>query len=116
MNNNNWIKIDNETFYVKEVMIQLTVMAHATIDLSFDIKSYPSYSDIFFNMYEKGSKFNIVAKEFEGKGIMIKAVDVGSKIMNISLKCDLLNHKDISERRDEIIEEVLNNNNKNNIN
>jgi hypothetical protein len=36
--------------------------------------------------------------------------------MNISLKCDLLNHKDISERRDEIIEEVLNNNNKNNIN
>jgi hypothetical protein len=47
---------------------------------------------------------------------MIKAVDVGSKIMNISLKCDLLNHKDISERRDEIIEEVLNNNNKNNIN
>ena len=48
MNNNNWIKIDNETFYVKEVMVQLTVMAHATIDLSFDIKSYPSYSDIFF--------------------------------------------------------------------
>ena len=86
MNINNWIKIDNETFYVKEVMIQLSVMAHATIDLSFDIKSYPSYSDIFFNMYERGSKFNIVAKEFEGKGIMIKAVDVGSKIMNISLK------------------------------
>jgi hypothetical protein len=35
--------------------------------------------------------------------------------MNISLRCDLLNHKDISEQREEIIDEVLNNEQNNNI-
>jgi len=29
--------------------------------------------------------------------------------MNISLRCDLLNHKNLSERREEIIDEFLNN-------
>jgi hypothetical protein len=35
--------------------------------------------------------------------------------MNTSLRCDLLNHKDISERREEIIDVVLNNEQNNNI-
>jgi hypothetical protein len=36
--------------------------------------------------------------------------------MSISLRCDLLNISNILERRDEIIDDLLNNDNKNNIN
>lgn len=103
----NWIKINDEIFYIREVVIQLSVMSHAIIDISFDIKKYKQYSDIFFNKYEIGKKFDIVGKEFEGRGIFIKAIDVGQNIMNVSLKCDYLDHKDISDRRDEAIDVVL---------
>ena len=88
-----WIKINNETFFIKDMMIQLSIGSHASLQLSFDIKKYPKYSDIFFNKYENKEKFNIVGKEFEAKGTIIKTIDTDRNIMNISLRCDLLNHK-----------------------
>ena len=47
-----WIKINNETFFIKDMTIQLSLGSHASLQLSFDIKRYPNYSDIFFNKYE----------------------------------------------------------------
>jgi hypothetical protein len=110
-----WIKINNETFFIKEMTIQLSIGSHASISLSFDINKYPNYSSIFFNKYENKEKFNIIGKEFEAKGTIIKTIDTDRNTMNTSLRCDLLNHKDISERREEIIDEVLNNGQNNNI-
>ena len=110
-----WIKINNETFFIKDMSIQLSLGVHASIELSFDIKNYPTYSNIFFNKYENKEKFNIVGKDFEAKGTIIKTIDTDKNTMNTSLRCDLLNHKDISERREEIIDEVLNNEQNNNI-
>lgn len=110
-----WIKINNETFFIKEMTIQLSIGSHASISLSFDISKYPNYSIIFFNKYENKEKFNIIGKEFEAKGTIIKTIDTDRNTMNTSLRCDLLNHKDISERREEIIDEVLNNEQNNNI-
>jgi hypothetical protein len=110
-----WIKINDETFFIKDMSIQLSIGSHANLELSFDINQYPSYSNIFFNKYERREKFNIVGKEFEAKGIIIKTIDIDKSTMNTSLRCDLLNHKDISERREEIIDEVLNNEQNNNI-
>ena len=95
--------------------IQLSLGVHASIELSFDIKNYPTYSNIFFNKYENKEKFNIVGKDFEAKGTIIKTIDIDTNTMNTSLRCDLLNNKDISERREEIIDEVLNNEQNNNI-
>jgi hypothetical protein len=110
-----WIKINDETFFIKDMSIQLSIGVHATLELSFDISKYPSYSNLFFSKFESREKFNIVGKEFEAKGTIIKTIDTGNTTMNISLRCDLLNHKDISERREEIIDEVLNNGQNNNI-
>ena len=110
-----WIKINDETFFIKDVTIQLSIGSHATLELSFDIKTYPNYSNIFFNKYENREKFNVVGKDFEAKGTIIKTIDLDTNTMNTSLRCDLLNHKDISERREEIIDEVLNNEQNNNI-
>jgi hypothetical protein len=110
-----WIKINDETFFIKDMSIQLSIGSHASLELSFDIKTYPNYSNIFFNKYENREKFNIVGKDFEAKGTIIKTIDIDTNTMNTSLRCDLLNHKDISERREEIIDEVLNNEQNNNI-
>ena len=110
-----WIKINDETFFIKDMSIQLSIGSHATLELSFDIKTYPSYSTFFFNKYENREKFNIFGKDFEAKGTIIKTIDIDKNTINTSLRCDLLNHKDISERREEIIDEVLNNGQNNNI-
>jgi len=110
-----WIKINDEIFFIKDMSIQLSIGTHATLELSFDIKTYPNYSNIFFNKYENRDKFNIVGKDFEAKGTIIKTIDIDTNTMNTSLRCDLLNHKDISERREEIIDKVLNNEQNNNI-
>jgi hypothetical protein len=110
-----WIKINDEIFFIKDMSIQLSIGTHATLELSFDIKTYSNYSNIFFNKYENRDKFNIVGKDFEAKGTIIKTIDIDTNTMNTSLRCDLLNHKDISERREEIIDKVLNNEQNNNI-
>lgn len=110
-----WIKINDETFFIKDMSIQLSIGVHASLELSFDVSKYPSYSNHFFNKFDNKEKFNIVGKEFEAKGTIIKTIDIGTSTMNMSLRCDLLNHKDISERREEIIDEVLNNGQNNNI-
>jgi hypothetical protein len=110
-----WIKINKEIFLIKDMVIQLSMVrlkkfgSHASLQLSFDIKTYQEYTDIFFSKYENREKFDIVGKEFEAKGTIIKTIDVDKNTMIVSLRCDLLNHKDISERREEIIDKVLNN-------
>jgi hypothetical protein len=111
-----WVKINNEIYFIKDCVVQLSVMSHATINIEFDLKKYPTYSDIFFNMYDSGIKFDLIGRDFDGKGTQIKSIDCNSSTMNMSLRCDILNPSNISERRDEIIDDLLNNDDKNNIN
>lgn len=108
----NWIKIEDETFYVEEVSMQLTIGAHASINISLDISKYPDYSDVFFNKFDKSEKFTLVAKSFETRGTLIKTIDIGKKLLNISLKCDYTNQTPIDERRDILINQILNNDDK----
>lgn len=112
-----WIKIDNEIVFVKEsaVSVQFSTMAHAVLDISIDLKKYPQYLNYFFNLFENGTKFNLTTKKYEAKGTLIKSIDYGPYYLNLSLRCDLMESSDISERRDEIIENLLNNEDKNNI-
>lgn len=113
---NNWIKIENDIFFIKEISVQLSVGSHASVDISFDRNLYPDYEGIFFKKYEDGGKFNIIGKTFESKGSLIKSIDIDTNFVNLSIRCDILNPSNILERRDEIIEEVLNNKDKSNIN
>jgi len=107
---NNWIKIDGDTFYIKSSSVQLTIGSHASIEIS--VENRKDYSDFFFKKYEMLSKFNLIGKQFEAKGVHIKGIDVDTNQINISLRCDILDDRDISERREEIINEVLNNKDK----
>lgn len=113
---NSWIKIDNDIFFIKESSLQFSTAAHATVDICVDLALYPQYLQHFFNLFQNHTKFNLLTKDFEGKGTLIKSIDYDLESLKISLRCDLLNQSDKSERRDEIINELLNNQIKNNIN
>lgn len=106
----NWIKLEGNIFYIKQFSVQLSLGSHASIEVSTENRK--DYSDIFFNKYESGTKFNLIGKQFEAKGVHIKGIDVNQNQINLSLRCDILDNRDISERREEIIDEVLNNNKK----
>lgn len=109
----NWIKIDNCVFNIKEATAQLSMGSHATIELSVD--SRKDYSDFFFNKFESGTKFDIIGKNFDAKGALIKRFFLNGNQINISIRCDILQNRDISQRREEIIDDILNNQNTNNI-
>ena len=108
------IKIDNDYFEIKESSVEFTTGIHATIYVKFDIINHQEYLSHFMKMYE-GQKngtlknFNTFTNEFEALGCLIKSIDTNFKsIVNLTLRCDLLNLKDLQKRRDEIIEDILN--------
>lgn len=115
---NNWIKIENNIFFVKEsnVAIQFSTGSHASIEVSIDIKKYPQYLNYFFTLFENHSKFNLETKKYFTKGTIIKSINYDSDCLLVSLRCDIMELTDLTERRDEIIENILNNEDKNNIN
>ncbi len=106
----NWIKLDGAIFYIKDYSAQLSIGSHASFEIK--LENRKDYSDILFMKFESKSKFNLIGKQFEAKGVHIKGIDVNQNQLTISLRCDILDNRDISERREEIIDEVLNINKK----
>lgn len=111
-----WIKINNNIYDVMDVSVQLSVGSHATIHLTFDISKNKSYRDIFIKMSEiqqnyTGSeyKFQISNSRFIGQGSLIKSIDTDfTDRMNLTIICDYIQTLDIQDRRDEMIDEILN--------
>lgn len=104
----NWIKINNEVFETKSGCVQFSMGSHATINTSFDINKHPEYLKHFIKLYEGGTKFNVEHVNYIGKGTFIKSMDTDfDKIMNIDFRCDVLETTDKEERRNEMIQTVL---------
>lgn len=112
---NKWVKIKDEVFFVEEISIQLTIGVHSNIDISLDVEKYPNYSDIFFKKFENREKFNLISKNFEALGTIIKTIDIGKRFLNVSMKSEYTNQTPIDERREILISEILNNQNKKDI-
>ena len=107
------IKIDNDYFEIMESSVEFSTGTHATIYIRIDITNQPNYLRYFTKMYEDQKttlkKFTCMASEFEALGCIIKSIDTNFKsIVNLTLRCDLLNLRDIQTKRDEIIEDILN--------
>jgi len=122
-----WIRIDNEIFNIESLSIQTSIGTHATIYVTLDILSNPTYFNFFIKIYEnqnhstynKNSKFTLTSSKFRGIGSIIKSIDTDfDNKMNLSILCDVLDITDIQERRDELLNDLLNDEtliNKNNI-
>ena len=105
---NNWLKIENNTFYVKECDVQLSFEKWAIIYLTLDINAYPKYYDEFINIYEGKKSFDISTVKFAAQNCRIKMMDIDfGKNISMSIRCENLDAHDISNRRDTIIDDIL---------
>lgn len=104
-----YIRIDKDVFEVTDISIQTSICSHATIYISLDIQKYPNCINYFSNIYDNLISFDLIGYSFICHNSMIKALDIEfNKIMNLTIRCDVL--KDVSDRRDEVIEKILNKN------
>jgi hypothetical protein len=105
---NNWLKIANNTFYVKECDVQLSFEKWAILYLTLDISMYPKYYDDFINIYDGRKCFDISTVKFAAQNCRIKTMDIdfGKKI-SLSIRCENLDTHHISNRRDAIIDDIL---------
>jgi hypothetical protein len=105
-----WVKIDNDPFDVVDVTVQLSIGSHTTTYISLDINKNPNYLKYFTNLYENHSSFTMSSIKFVAPGSLIKSIDVDfDSNMNLTIKSDIFNPVSIQERREEIIDELLNN-------
>jgi hypothetical protein len=105
-----WVKIDNDPFDVIDVTVQLSIGSHTTTYISLDINKNPNYLKYFTNLYENHSSFTMSSIKFVAPGSLIKSIDVDfDSNMNLTIKSDIFNPVSIQERREEIIDELLNN-------
>ena len=103
--------------------------SHASIYLSVDISKYPSYKDYFIKKYDAQNssgqllssdsnglpswtpvvKFDMMSSKFVARGCMIKSIDTDfTTKINLNIKCDLLETADLQGRREERLEDILN--------
>lgn len=125
------IKINDDYFNVESISTQYSIGSHGVISLTLNTLKYPQYyrffTDIFDNYYDSSNgvyksdiTFNIQFKNLRAYGCIIKSLDIDSMnyLLYVNINCDYLEQATIQEKRDELIDEVLNeqtSQNKNNI-
>ena len=139
---NKWFKIGDDNFTAKDISIQFSIdtanntfgyakivhSGHQTIDITISVDNNQNNSNYFFNLYDKKNqmisasdyKFDISSAEFVANGCIIKSIasDPTTNLIVMDIRSDYSKVKPIDERRDEIIDKILNetSENKNNIN
>lgn len=112
-----WIKIDNDYFEAESIEVQLSIGAHGTLHVLFDINKTPScyqYLTSWFDMSINSPKSSYVrkisCKSFDAIGCFIKTFDFNPVKNNIYVEfnCDYLELANVSLRRDDKINELLN--------
>lgn len=112
------LKIYDKIYECSNGSVQTSIGSHASMVYIFDIEANPEYEPFFIKLFEQRAKFDVSSVYFEAKGVFIKLIDVDfGKKMTITFHSDIYSAKNLSDRREEIIDEILEtktfNNNKN---
>jgi hypothetical protein len=122
-----WVRIEGEYFNADLINTQLSIGSHANLIISLNTIKNPDSYGFFTNWFDSygrngfASKYkkDISCKSFDAKGCFIKAIDFDPNTdgINIDVSCDYLTPANISERREEKLDSLLNETypNKNNI-
>ena len=105
-----WFKINDIIFYPKSFETQTSIINNIGSNLIYiklDIKSHSMYKSIFMKKFEENKKFNIITSKIFFIGCYIKTIDFFEDELSIYIGCDYLEYIDICERRDEIINDLL---------
>jgi hypothetical protein len=108
-----WIKVwddNNINFFQCDDISFKHISPHLSVKI--DKIKFPESVDIFFSYFESTSgliKFNIDTHDFSFKGVFIASIDIGNKYLTLSMRSDYMLRIPLEERRDQILEEILNN-------
>lgn len=123
-----WFKIKDRNFTADQISVQYTI-EEATTHLNKTIyipqktrtcditvlmtitnnQDYDFMYNIYDNHYTPNSKFEIVCGDFKAFGCLIRTLTSNlNNVLEISFIADHIQSKDLSEKRNEIIEEILN--------
>lgn len=131
------VKIKDKYFIVEDISTQFSIGSHGTINLTINTLKYPDYYHFFTDIFDNYSDeifnqrptsrheltadtvFDLQWKNLRGYGCSLKSLDIDSMnyLMYISIMCNYLEQVTVQEKRDELIDDVLNetSENKNNI-
>ena len=118
-----WFKIKDDTFYSESISCQLSIGSHSDIDISLDLNKYTNYRKYFYDLFDKmynantGSTFtfkkdyifDIITPHWRGIGCSIKSMDINTNgLLNLDIRCDYIDMENIQERRENILNDILN--------
>jgi len=133
-----WFKIGDDNFTARDISIQFSIdtasntfgyakiiqQGNQVIDITISVEYNKINNDYFFNLFDKsrqlGSsinyKFDIQSGGFVAYGCIIKSItsDPTTKLIIMDIRSDYSVVKSIEDRRDEIIDDILNQTSKNN--
>lgn len=134
---NKWFKINDDNFTARDISIQFSIdtanntfgyakivnSGHQTIDITISVDNNQNNSNYFFNLYDKRNqmlsasdyKFNISSAEFLANGCVIRSItsDPTTNLIVMDIRSDYSSVKSLQDRRDDIIEDILNETSKN---
>jgi len=126
-----WFRINDRDFTANQIGVQYTIEGATTTymnksvyipqrtktcDITIDMiitnsLDYDYINKIYDNQYMNysvNSKFEITSGDFKAYGCLIKTLTINTNnILKIEIISDHIQTKDISDRRDEIIEQIL---------
>ncbi len=126
-----WFRINDRDFTANQIGVQYTIegatttymnksvyipQRRKTCDITIDMiitnsLDYDYINKIYDNQYMNysvNSKFEITSGDFKAYGCLIKTLTINTNnILKIEIISDHIQSKDISDRRDEIIEQIL---------
>lgn len=115
-----FIKISNNIFIVENFSTQLSTGSHAIISITINTLNNPTAYSFFTTKYDNStslkkeeSSFDIEHFNHKAYGCLIKSIDLDNMnyLMHLNIISDYFMEIPISERRDQIITDILNNNN-----
>jgi hypothetical protein len=70
----------------------------------------PDYKSTLLHLFDSRTKFDIISTEYLAKGTLVKTLDIdpNNNFLNLTMRCDLLQPLKIDERREDILEQLLN--------
>lgn len=117
----NWVKINGELFNIKNIGAQWNIThqniswknvnSYASGRSSCDITIIFNHSDSskIFQIFENREKFNMVNSEMVADGCYIKTIDMDpiNMSLTVDITSDYVKLKDLSDIRDEKINQIL---------
>lgn len=127
-----WFKINDKDFTANLISVQYTIEGATntymnksiyipqrtkTCDITIDMIITNSsdydyinkiYDNQYSNQYSLNSKFELLSSEFKAYGCLIKTITINlNNSVKIEIISDHIQSKDLSDRRDEIIDQIL---------